>query len=142
MNLVYFTDRDLGHQFPKILKAAGLTVERHADHFIHDAPDQEWLATAGAKGWVALTHNSRIRYTPNEKEAVIAYGVRLLVIVGQAPYSVLAQSFVATAPRLEAFVAKHEPPFIAKVYRASPPELEKNPDAPGSVQLWYPDEPE
>ena len=138
MRVVYFTDRDLGNQFPAILRAAGLTVERHADHFSHDAPDQEWLAKVGAKGWVALTHNSRIRYTPNEKEAVTAFGVRLLVIVGQAPFPVLARSFVVTRARVEAFLAKHAPPFIAKVYRASPSELEKNPDAPGSIQLWYP----
>jgi hypothetical protein len=138
VNFVYFTDRDLGNQFPTILKAAGLTVERHADHFAHDAPDHQWLAMVGAQGWVALTHNSRIRYTPNEKEAVIAYGVRLVVIVGQAPYPLLANSFVATRTRVEAFLATHEPPFIAKVYRASPSELEKNADAPGSIQLWYP----
>lgn len=138
MTVVYFTDRDLGKQFPAILTAAGLAVERHADHFAHDAPDEEWLAVAGARSWIALTHNSHIRYTPNEKAAVIAHGVRLLVIVGHAPYSVLARSFVATRPRIEAFLARHEPPFIAKVYRASPWELEKNPDAPGSIQLWYP----
>ena len=128
MKVVYFTDRDLGNQFPKILKAAGLTVERHADHFAHDAPDEEWLATAGAKGWIALTHNSRIRYTPNEKAAVITYRVRLLVIVGQAPYPVLARSFVATRARVEAFLAKHAPPFIAKVYRPSPAEMEGRAD--------------
>lgn len=139
MNVVYFTDRDLGNQFPAILKAAGLIVERHADHFAHDAPDEEWLAAVGGRKWVALTHNSRIRYTPNEKEAVIAYNVRLLVIVGHAPYSILARSFVATRPKVESFLSAHEPPFIAKVYRASPADLEKNPDAPGSIQRWYPE---
>jgi len=57
---------------------------------------------------VALTHNSRIRYTPNEKRAVISHGVRL----------------------------QHEPPFIAKVYRALPAELAKNTSAPGHIALW------
>lgn len=33
MSRVFFTDRDLGEQFPEILAAAGLNVERHADHF-------------------------------------------------------------------------------------------------------------
>ncbi len=80
------------------------------------------------------------RSTLNEKEAVIAYGVRLLVIVGHAPYPVLARSFVATRERVETFLTKHEPPFIGKVYRASPSELERNADAPGFVQLWYPAE--
>jgi hypothetical protein len=29
--IVYFTDRDLGHQFPEMLRAAGPRVERHDD---------------------------------------------------------------------------------------------------------------
>lgn len=66
------------------------------------------------------------------------FGVRLLVIVGQAPYPLLAHSFVATRTRVEVFLAAHEPPFIAKVYRASPSELERNPGAAGTIQLWFP----
>ena len=136
MSVVYFTDRDLGLQFPKILEDAGLAVERHRDHFKPDAPDEAWLAHVGAKRWVALTHNSRIRYTPNEKQAVMSHGVALLVIIGHAPYSELAESFVATRHRIEAFLQKHQPPFIAKVYRASPADLKKNPSSPGHVELW------
>ncbi|HXI11562.1 MAG TPA: hypothetical protein VNM92_02815 [Thermoanaerobaculia bacterium] len=68
MSVVYFTDRDLGLQFPSILENAGLPVVRHREHFPADAADDQWLAFVGRKGWVALTHNSRIRYTPNEKE--------------------------------------------------------------------------
>lgn len=136
MSVVYFTDRDLGLQFPKILQDAGLAVERHRDHFAPNAPDEQWLAFVGRKNWVALTHNSRIRYTPNEKQAVISHGVRLLVVIGQAPYPELAKSFVATRPRIEAFLEKHDAPFIAKVYRASPAELAKNPSAPGNIVLW------
>lgn len=136
MSFVYFTDRDLGLQFPKILQDAGLEVERHRDHFAPNASDEEWLAVAGAKRWVALTHNSRIRYTPNEKRAVEAHGVRLLVVIGQAPYPELAKSFVATRLRIEAFLQKHEPPLIAKVYRASPAELAKNASAVGHIVLW------
>lgn len=139
MSLVYFTDRDLGLQFPRILDAAGLKVERHRDHFAPDATDEEWLAVAGAKGWIALTHNKRIRYTPNELQAVIDHSVRLLIVIGDAPYPALAKSFVATRLRIEAFTASLVAPYIAKVYRASPRELEKNPDTPGSVALWYPD---
>jgi hypothetical protein len=40
---VFFTDRDLGKQFPARLREAGLAVERHADHFAADAPDSAWL---------------------------------------------------------------------------------------------------
>jgi hypothetical protein len=68
---VFFTDRDLGVRFGDILAGAGLTVERHRDHFRHDYPDEDWLREVGARGWVALTHNSRIRYTPNELVSVV-----------------------------------------------------------------------
>jgi hypothetical protein len=40
---VFFTDRDLGKQFPAILAAAGLKVERCVDHFPDDCPDHVWL---------------------------------------------------------------------------------------------------
>jgi hypothetical protein len=39
----FFTDRDLGKRFPEILEAAGLAVERHADHFAPDTRDEDWL---------------------------------------------------------------------------------------------------
>jgi hypothetical protein len=118
VSVVYFTDRDLGLQFPDILEDAGLAVERHRDHFAPATPDEEWLAVVGARQWVALTHNSRIRYTPNEKLAVLSHGVRLLVIIGHVPYPDLAHSFVATRNRIESFLDSHKAPFIAKVYRA------------------------
>jgi hypothetical protein len=136
VSFVYFTDRDLGLRFPQILRDAGLIVERHLDHFRADAPDEEWLEAAGRHGWVALTHNSRIRYTPNEKEAVFRHAVRLLVVIGQAPYPELAKSFVAARERIEIFLAQHTPPFIAKVYRALPADLAKNPSAPGRIERW------
>ena len=85
---------------------------------------------------MALSHNSRIRYTPNEKQAVMSHRVRLLIIIGQAPYPELAKSFVATRTRIEAFLEKHDAPFIAKVYRASPAELARNPAASGNIALW------
>ena len=138
MSRIYFTDRDLGKQFPGILSAAGLQVERAAAHFAHDTPDTQWLESVGRRGWVVITHDGRIRYKPNELAAVIQHGVALLVVIGQLPLPQLARHFVATLARIEAFLAAHAPPFIAKVYRPSPAELAKNSDAIGGVTLWYP----
>lgn len=137
MSRTYFTDRDLGKQFPAILRAAGLAVERHADHFAPTATDEEWLERAGSNGWTAITHDARIRYKPNELAAVIRHRVALLVVVGATPFPVLARSFVATVPRIEAFLDRHTPPFIAKVYRAAPAPSGSD-VAPGEISLWYP----
>ena len=138
MNLVFFTDRDLGSRFPEILAAAGLTVERHRDHFAHDCADEVWLETIGQRGWVALTHNRRIRYQPNELDAVVRHKVALPVIVGDAPYPDLANAFVKTLPRVQRFLAKNNPPFIGKVYRPTPTEVARKLKPTGRVELWYP----
>lgn len=138
MTLVFFTDRDLGTLFPEVLKGAGFTVERHRDHFAPDCPDEDWLADVGRREWVALTHDARIRYKPNELAAVTRHRVRLLVIVGKAPFLDLAASFVATRSRIEAFLEGAAGPIIAKVYRATPAELAENPAAAGRVERWYP----
>lgn len=138
---VFFTDRDLGKRFPEILRAAGIAVERHADHFADDCPDEDWLAAVGSRGWIAVTHDARIRYKPNELAAVENNRVPLLVIIGHAPYWELARAFVATRSPIERFVVEHRPPYIAKVYRPQPRVLAKDPDSPGRIELWYPKSP-
>lgn len=131
--LVFFTDRDLGKRFPSILSDAGLDVRRHADLFPHDCPDEQWLERIGREGWIAITHDARIRYKSNEKQAVIGHGVRLLVVVGKAPFAELAENFVATRVLITEFVSRHRAPWIAKVYRA-PASAPKG--HPGNVSLW------
>ena len=87
---VFFTDRDLGKQFPDILREAGVDIERHIDHFADDAIDEEWLTVIGKRGWYVLTHDRRIRYKPNEIAAVEKFRIGLFVIVGKAPFAELA----------------------------------------------------
>jgi hypothetical protein len=138
LSFVYFTDRDLGKRFPEILKSGGLTIERHADHFAHDTADEVWLEEVGKHGWIALSHDRRIRYKPNELNAVMRHNVALLVIVGKARFPDLARAFVNTLPIIENFLHGHKPPFIAKVYRPSPAETARRSTAPGRVELWFP----
>ena len=111
---------------------------RHADHFEAACPDEEWLREVGRKGWIAITHDQRIRYKPNELAAVIDNRVALLVVIGQAPYPELAQSFVATYSRIESFIQEHQAPYIAKVYRPPASDPNKDPKASGRIELRYP----
>jgi hypothetical protein len=138
VNRVYFTDRDLGKQFPRILADAGVVVERHGDLFQPEGSDEEWLEHCGTKGRIAVSHNSRIRYVPNELEAVKRFKVPLLILVGQATTAELAHNFVRTLPRIKTFLEGRSSPFIGKVYRATPAELAKSASAPGRVELWFP----
>lgn len=138
MSRIWFTDRDLGKQFPRILADAGIPVERHGDLFPADGSDEQWLEHCGTRGRVAITHNSRIRYVPNELAAVVRFKVPLVVVVGKVPTAELARNVVCTLHRIEAMLDAHAPPVILKVYRASVSELEKAGDAPGRVEVWFP----
>jgi hypothetical protein len=85
-----------------------------------------------------LTHDQRIRYKPNERDAVMTSGAGLFVLVGRAPLRDLAQNFIARYPRVERFIAGNRRPFIAKIYAPSPASA--RPSVPalaaGRVELW------
>lgn len=134
----FFTDRDLGKQFPEALRQAGLTVHGAHEHFAHDTPDTVWIAEVSRRGWIALTRDQRIRYKPNELAAVLDGGLGLIVLVGQATSAELAENFIRTRGRIESFVDRHDPPFIAGLSRPSTAERARRPDAPGRIELRWP----
>jgi hypothetical protein len=135
---IFFTDRDLGKQFPQALKAGGLTVERHGDLFLPDGSDEQWLEHCGKHRRIAISHNERIRYTPNELAAVRRHKVALIIVVGKVPLPMLAANFVRTIDKIDAFIQGATVPFIAKVYLPRPDDLARNPDAIGRIESWYP----
>jgi hypothetical protein len=133
----WFTDRDLGKQFPRILAEAGIPVQRHGDLFPPDGSDEQWLEHCGKNGLVAITHDTRIRYVPNELAAVLRFKVQVVVVVGKAPTAELASNFVRTLHRVEAALDRQRPPVILKVYRPTPAELVATRAAPGRVEVWF-----
>jgi hypothetical protein len=113
-------------------------VERHGDLFAPDGSDEQWLEHCGRYGRVAITHNSRIRYVPNELAAVVRFKVRLVVVVGKIPSAELAHNFVSTLHRIESMLDEHPAPVILKVYRAAASELALSAHVPGRVEVWFP----
>ena len=65
--------------------------------------------------------------------------VGLFIVVGKAPHRELAENFVRSIGAIERFADKHDPPFIAKVYRPSQGRAQQAQPGPGRVALWYPD---
>jgi hypothetical protein len=138
VNRSWFTDRDLGKQFPRILADAGIQVQRHGDLFPPNGTDEQWLEHCGRRGLVAITHDTRIRYRPNELATVVRFKVQLVVVIGKVPMTQLAQGFVNTLPRVEAMLDAERAPVILKVYRASVAEVLASPTAAGRVEHWFP----
>lgn len=117
---IFFTDRDLGKQVASLLRANGLRVETYFDAFPGPIlPDAEWLAEVSRRGWVALSHDRDIRYDPLAQRAVMENGGRLFLLRGQTSHAELAKMFVRAIKRVERFLEKRTPPFMAIVRRAA-----------------------
>ena len=127
---IFFTDRNLGKQFPNYLKKAGINVEKHSDHFEDNAKDEEWLTEIGKRGWYAITYDKRIRYKPNEKGAIKRFNVGLFVLFGKFPLHLQAINFIRTMPTIIKFINNNSRPFIAKIYRSH------KENKSGSVDMW------
>jgi len=67
--LTFYFDRNVGRQLPEALKLLGLAVEHHGDHLDHDTPDDHWLAMAGQRGWIVVTHDRKFTLAGYEHEA-------------------------------------------------------------------------
>jgi hypothetical protein len=136
---VFFTDRNLGKQFPAILAAAGMAIERHCDHFRDNAPDEEWIAEVARRGWIAITHDKEIRRRPNQRAAVISTALGLIVVIGRLPFPELAAYFARSRAKIDRFVLRTKRPWIARFYAPTPQERERKLDPAGRIELWLTD---
>ena len=71
------------------------------------------------RGWVAVTRDKHIRYRAAEKQAIADAKLALFVLSSRRNLSRLEiiDHIRAAAPKMPAFLRKHDPPFIAGIYR-------------------------
>jgi len=115
---VFFTDRDLGKQFPATLRAHGLIVETHDDHFGQQTPDDEWLEVVAKRSWTVLTRDRRIRYSPVALSAAMGAEARVLILVAKnLTHDRLAEVFIDSLPRIRRLLSGQQEAFIGKIRR-------------------------
>lgn len=116
---VFFTDRDLGRYIvPPALRAGGLNVEAYHQHFsLDNVPDAEWLRLVAERGWIAFSHNKRIRWQRDELDDLMAYRVKVFFIIGKGPHAEFAAAILRNIQKVKRMVRKHEESFIAKIYQ-------------------------
>jgi hypothetical protein len=116
--LTYFVDRALGRRLVTELRAAGLTVEAHDDHFAQDTEDVDLFPVVGAHGWVFLTKDKAIKKRDNELTALLEAGLATFILSsGNLKAEEMAEAFTRAKARMERTVRKTSRPFIAKVHR-------------------------
>ena len=94
-----------------------MPVEVHDDHLPPDAPDEDWLAYVGRRGWAALTKDKNIRYRTAELAAIRKHGARIVVIRAKnATAADIAEMVVKGRRRIARFAAKPSGPLVAALY--------------------------
>ncbi|MGI8795836.1 MAG: hypothetical protein ACR2IR_04495 [Acidimicrobiia bacterium] len=116
----YLVDRSLGKRVvPQALRGAGRIVHTLAEVFgsrEESVTDEEWIARAGAEGWVVLTKDKRIRTKQAEREVVRRHRVRLFCVTkGGLTGDDQAQRLVDNLARIER-VARRPGPYIYAVH--------------------------
>lgn len=80
--VTFFLDENFGGKvIAGGLRAVGAHVEVHRDHFESGTADSDWLPKVGARGWVLLTKDRRIKTRPLEIAALRQAGVAAFVLV-------------------------------------------------------------
>jgi len=76
-------------------------LERHDDHFGPDTPDEEWIGEIGQRGWIAVSRDARIRYSPLALSVLMEYGTQLFVLVGKLTTAEAAETFLKWGRKLQ-----------------------------------------
>lgn len=114
-----FLDRCLGRKhFASLLRSAGLKVEVHDNYLPQNAPDDDWIALVGRKGWVAITKDKRIRYRGAELKSVKDHKARIIVLrMKVATIEEMANLLIKARHQIALLNAITEAPFMAKIDR-------------------------
>jgi hypothetical protein len=118
---VFFIDRSLGRiDVPNALHKAGHQCELHDDHFSPGTPDNVWLAEVGARTWVVLTKDERIRYRPLELQALRNAKLRAFILVcGNVRGADTADILLKAMSRIIDILGRYRGPFVYYVYKNS-----------------------
>ena len=84
--------------------------------FAIDAPDDEWLAKVGRKGWVVITQDRKFHKETLELAAVKAHSVRCFYLHGgsDAMWSTFC-NLISAFPRIVEIAGREPAPFIYQV---------------------------
>jgi hypothetical protein len=117
--LEFFADRNLGvHVFPAIVRAEGVTVHLHQDHFPQNAADVEWMPEVARRGWVIISPDIRISRDRLEVEAIMTSGAAVFCLAGgHLTGEQKARNFLRCLAQIASVLERTPRPFIAKVYQ-------------------------
>lgn len=113
----FFIDRCLGNtDVPNALRARGLSVEVHADHFAHDTDDPTWITEVGRRKWIIVTKDKNIRKRYVEIVALLKAGVPSFVLTsGETTGQENAAAILKASDQMLKCAKSVSTPFVALI---------------------------
>lgn len=118
----FYLDENLhGETFASVLRAAGISIELCKDHHFSGVDDTIWIPEIAARGWIIVTGDVKTRHKSWERQVIIGSSAKMIHVRSgkNATHRMLAQNFVNTLPRIEAFLNKNPAPCLATLTRPS-----------------------
>jgi len=76
-----FVDRSIPKGVAEALKNVRNDVRWLEDEFPHNAKETEWLPEVGARGWLVISRDKKIRSRPGERRSLLDAGVGCFILM-------------------------------------------------------------
>ncbi len=110
-----FIDRNIDSlDICAILAKAGLSVQRHKDHFDPEEDDDVWIAAVSNQNWIILSADLNIE--SDHLDAMVQSKAKLILLVGKRSGAVQwASSVVVARDRVFQLLADHDGPMVIRL---------------------------
>lgn len=116
----FFIDRSLGRRtVADVLRALGVVVQVHDNHFPSDCDDDTWIQAVARNGWLILTKDKGVRRREGHLETLrSARAAAFILTSGDTTGAENAQAFQTAMDRMKRIAEKYTRPVIATVNRS------------------------
>ena len=119
--LTLYFDRNFGKRLPNALSKLRPPVDirwHQGEGFAPNMPDDEWMESVGARGWVVLTHDIKFHLIDHEIEALKQHEIKCFYFPdAQVGMWQTLGLFMRTHGRIISISKETNAPFIYKVLR-------------------------
>lgn len=109
-----FIDRSIPRAVASALKQDRDDVVWLDEVFHQATPDEEWLREVGARGWIVISRDKKIRTRPGERREILESGVDCFILASKKdmPKEDMVALIRRTLPEIERMFATTKRPFI------------------------------
>lgn len=119
--ITLFLDRThQGKVMVQFLKAMGMCVEVHRDHFAQDEADHLWIPVCAKRGWVIISGDKGIEKAALNVEAVTNSAAKVFLLTNNNLKGVeWAACIITGREKMKTIVGENDGPFFARVTKGN-----------------------